>query len=61
MSKGPEYNAGVSGGFPQAGKNVALSRELLSVGTIYPGPAAACLGEVADIERGGALIPRLLS
>jgi hypothetical protein len=34
MSRGSKYNTGVSGGFPQAGKNVALSRALLSVGTL---------------------------
>jgi hypothetical protein len=35
-----EYNTRVSEGFPQAGNNVALSRMLLSVGTIR-GPRGA--------------------
>ena len=50
MSRGVNYNAGVSGGFPQAGKNMALSRALLSVGTIYPDRRWRVRWEVADEE-----------
>jgi|SRR5580704_8786927 hypothetical protein len=39
-----QYNTGVSGGFRQAGNNAALSREVLSVGTLNRDavPAHAC-------------------
>ena len=43
MSMASKYGTGVSGGFRQAGKNVALSRALLSVGTLQRGAALAAL------------------
>jgi hypothetical protein len=36
MSMASKYNTGVSGAFPQAGSNMALSRTILSVGTMAP-------------------------
>jgi hypothetical protein len=50
MSRGLEYNTGVSGRFPEAGNNVALSRALLSVGTIssHDGPARARPAQLND-------------
>jgi hypothetical protein len=48
-----KYNTGVSGGLRQAGNNVALSRTLLSVGTIYRAAVRRrrVRREVADIEQ----------
>ena len=43
MLMASKYNTGVSGGFLQAGNNVALSRALLSVGTRIRAPGMPAL------------------
>jgi hypothetical protein len=55
ISMASEYDTGVSGGFRQAGNNVALSRALLSVGTYNQAPRSfirrRLRREVADVKH----------